>query len=182
MRRGRHCQTCTTQIQAAGPAHRYKLLRGLGCRHVPGQGDQDQGMYMYGSVSCPKYSTSLVRPRDSKSFASTILSLLSHTRFRCNPAGASHGGGERLRPAARPGLGAVSESPARALPRLHRMWSKTTRPRAQEQHPSPRLPRPRAHGHDGGSESVGGSRCAVLEPPEYDTARGAVRSVLPRWI
>jgi hypothetical protein len=104
------------------------------------------------------------------------FSLLSHTRFRCNL------GGERLRPAARPGLGAVSESPARALARLHRTWSKMTRPRAQEEHSSPRLPRPRAHGHEGGSESVGGSTCTVLEPPEYGTARGAVRSVLQCWI
>jgi hypothetical protein len=164
MSRDRHCQPCAARIQPSGPRIRIRNAGDWGADMYRDRRSGSGHMYMYGSVPCV---LNIPHLSSAKSFASTILSLLSHSHFRCNP----------WRRGAAPAGGTVSESSARALPRLHRTWSKTTLPQAQEQHPSPRLPRPRAHGHDGGSESVSGLRCAVLESPEYSTTCGAVRSM-----
>jgi hypothetical protein len=88
-------------VRSANTAERapdtYTQCGGLGCGHVPGQAIRIRAYVHVGICPvCPKYTTSLIRPA-IQNHLHPPFSLSSLTPI----SDAIHGGGERLRPAAR---------------------------------------------------------------------------------
>jgi hypothetical protein len=96
MSRDRHCQPCAARIQPSGPRIRIRNAGDWGADMYRDRRSGSGHMYMYESVPCPKYTTSLIRPA-IQNHLHPPFSLSSLTPI----SDAIHGEGERLRPAAR---------------------------------------------------------------------------------